>query len=218
MNLRKKYKIDPKKLLITKQAVNKTSFVYHDLKLNIAGKAYPSVKEFVRSADPNLTPTPIPQISVTSKATKPKQNAATDMAYLAIILAKTRQERKEEVQKFFLANDSTTFAINVPVTLSPEEAPELQAPFAGYIDIIQHRNNRIYVLAYIPEAEASCIRSHREGIRGIAEQYRRKDEQSPESKAPQLHLYRIALSKRANIPIQNIATASFNEAGYVEFG
>jgi hypothetical protein len=35
--------------------------------------------------------------------------------------------------------------------------------------------------------------------------------------AQQLYLYKLALSKRTGIPMSDIATASFNENGYVEF-
>jgi ATP-dependent exoDNAse (exonuclease V) beta subunit len=117
------------------------------------------------------------------------------MAEMAITMAKSRAQRHEAVEEFFIANDSSTFAVEVPVYIFPEEAPELnlKEPLTGHIDILQYRNNKIYILDYKPD-------------------------QDPATTAQQLYLYKLALSIRAGIPMSAIATAAFNEAGYVEFG
>jgi ATP-dependent exoDNAse (exonuclease V) beta subunit len=117
------------------------------------------------------------------------------MAMLAQTLAKTKSQRHQCVEDFFLINDSTTVATEVPVYLLPEEAPDLQLkePLTGHIDILQRRNDKIYILDYKPD-------------------------QDPAQAAQQLYLYKLALSKRTGIPMSEIATASFNESSYVEFG
>ena len=189
--LRKRYKIDPERLLVAKPCKNGKSFVRHELKLNIAGKAFPGIKDFIKGADATIEPTAIPVSCAGRKTTRRWRNVATTMAFMALITARTRQERLEEIQRFFLANDASTFAANVPITLSPQESTDLQAPFAGHMDLLQLRNGKIYILDY------------REG--------------PLEQAAPLLELYRQALSKRAGIPMNAIATASFNQDGYLEF-
>ncbi|NIP40564.1 MAG: hypothetical protein GTN39_03520, partial [Candidatus Aenigmarchaeota archaeon] len=64
------------------------------------------------------------------------------MAGLAQELAKTKKQRHEKVEEFFLVNDSATVAVEVPVYLKREES-EFPKPLAGHIDIIQVRNNRV---------------------------------------------------------------------------
>jgi len=232
-SLRRKYRIDSKTSITTKKLFHLQVYLFkfHALKLNIAAKAFPKIRDYVKDMAEtdhskifersitrcsNFKP-PNPS---TAQFRRIPANNATRMAEMAITMAKSRAQRHEAVEEFFIANDSSTFAVEVPVYIFPEEAPELnlKEPLTGHIDILQYRNNKIYVLDYIPEAEASRICSHREGIRGIAKQYRRKPDQDPAASAQQLYLYKLALSVRTGIPMQSIATAAFNENGYAEFG
>ena len=83
------------------------------------------------------------------------------MAELALTLAKTNRERHQVIENFFLANDSTTVAIEVPVYIKPEELTknekkdygiELEEPLSGHIDILQQRFTQIHILDYKPDA------------------------------------------------------------------
>lgn len=121
------------------------------------------------------------------------KNNATKMTQLALTLAKNRATRHEAVEEFFLRNDSKTVAIEVPVYLLQNEVKDLKLSetLTGHIDMLQYRNNKIYIMDYKPE--------------------------KPQKAINQLHLYRIALSKRAKIPYSKIKLAAFNENSYVEF-
>jgi len=109
---------------------------------------------------------------------------------------------KRPIENFFLANDSTTVAIEVPVYIKPEELTKteqkeygliLDEPLSGHIDILQQRFNKIHILDYKPDAN-------------------RNDKTSAE----QLFLYALALSKRSGIPMRKIACAYFNEINYFQ--
>ena len=62
------------------------------------------------------------------------------MTDLALELAKTKPERHQKVEEFFLTNDSATVAVEVPVYLTESEFKE---PLTGHIDLIQVRSNKI---------------------------------------------------------------------------
>jgi len=232
-SLRRKYRIDSKTSITTKKLYHLQIYLfkYHSLKLNIAAKAFPRIRDYIKDMaetdhskifERSITRCSNfkPPTTTSSQFRRIPANNATRMAEMAITMAKSRAQRHEAVEEFFIANDSTTFAVEVPVYIFPEEAPELnlKEPLTGHIDILQFRNNKIYVLDYIPEAEASRICTHREGIRCIAKRYRRKPDQDPATSAQQLYLYKLALSIRAGIPMSAIACAAFNENGYAEFG
>jgi len=125
------------------------------------------------------------------------------MAELALTLAKTNRERHLAVENFFLANDSTTIAIEVPVYIKPEELTKIEQkeygltlnePLSGHIDILQQRFTKIHILDYKLDAN-------------------RNDKTSAE----QLFLYALALSKRTGIPMRKIACAYFDEKNYFQF-
>jgi ATP-dependent exoDNAse (exonuclease V) beta subunit len=124
------------------------------------------------------------------------------MAELALTLAKTNRERHQVIENFFLANDSTTVAIEVPIYIKPDELTksekkdygiELDEPLSGHIDIIQQRYTKIHILDYKPEAK-----------------------KSDRPAAEQLFLYALAFSKRSGIPMRKIMCAYFNENNYYE--
>ena len=67
-----------------------------------------------------------------------RSNNATKMTRLALTLAKNRTQRHEAIESFFIANDSSTIAVEVPVYIMPEEATDLKLkePLTGHIDIL----------------------------------------------------------------------------------
>jgi len=204
--MRNRYDINPRGIIYAKKLyhVQIYEFKYHQLKLNIAAKTFPQLKRYlleVASTDNSKTFTATKTRCSTFKADlqpsniRPiKSNNAIKMTRMALSLVKHRAKRHEAIEKFFIINDSSTFAVEVPVYVFPEEAPDLKLtePLTGHIDIIQYRNGKIYIMDYKPD-------------------------QDPASASTQLKLYARALSRRAGIPMANIATAAFNEAGYVEF-
>ena len=126
--------------------------------------------------------------SIKTNVRRTASNNATKMARFAIPMARTRAQRHDAVERFFLMNDSTTFATEVPVYLTKCEGGEfdinIQENLTGHIDIIQFRNNRIYIMDFKPD-------------------------QDPSLASQQLSLYRLALSKRTNIAIKDLACAAF---------
>jgi hypothetical protein len=50
-----------------------------------------------------------------------KENAATEMAALVLPAVGTNHERHPKLQRFMLANDSTTIAVELPVWLTTDD-------------------------------------------------------------------------------------------------
>jgi hypothetical protein len=93
-----------------------------------------------------------------------------------------------------LANDSATIAVEVPVYLFPNEAPELKLTdvLTGHIDVLQVRYGKVWILDYKPEAKH-------------------------ETRAKfQLYLYSRALSARTGIPLRYFGLAYFDDKDYFE--
>ncbi len=137
--------------------------------------------------------------------TKGKNNFACKLAKLAINLASTNKQRHEAIQDFFLINDSTTIAVEVPVYLTNWDAgyyrnqkgfifplSDYKTPITGHIDILQIRNGLIHILDYKPEAK----------------------NQNP---IEQLTIYALALSRKLNLPLYYFKCAWFDENSYFEF-
>src|SRR5690606_20927978 len=125
-----------------------------------------------------------------------KDTNAVPLANLALILAKTRRGRHEALQRFMIANDSATIAVEVPVYFFPEEAPDLNltGPLTGHIHVLQVRYGRVWILDYKPDA--------------------RKEKRAKY----QLYLYARALSARTKIPLARFGLAYFDDADYFEVG
>src|SRR5581483_402445 len=64
--------------------------------------------------------TPLAKIKTSRLIVVEKENAATRMAELVIPTVGDNRLRHEALQRFMLANDSTTLAIEVPIWLAPE--------------------------------------------------------------------------------------------------
>lgn len=118
----------------------------------------------------------------------------------------TNHERHPKLQRFTLANDSTTIAVEIPVWLTPPEitaiersygvqlrSPNDRGAITGHIDFLQVRNGAIHILDYKPDARTN---------RPIA----------------QLAFYALALTKRVPaLKLFDIKCAWFNEHEYCEF-
>lgn len=128
------------------------------------------------------------------------------MAALVIPTVGDNRLRHEALQRFMLANDSVTLAVEVPIWLSREMIAELErehnvalmaedakGALTGHIDFLQVRNRAIHILDYKPDARTN---------RPIA----------------QLTIYALALTKLIpGLRLFDIKCAWFNEEEYCEF-
>ena len=119
-----------------------------------------------------------------------KTNLACRMAAFALTAKKKNSERHALVEDFFLINDSATIAVEIPVWFWDKKE---QSGWAGHIDILQIRQNKIYILDYKPDAA--------------------KERKA----AAQLTLYAKALSYRTGLPRDNFVCAWFDDKDYFEF-
>ncbi len=137
-----------------------------------------------------------------------KQNAATDAAALIIPAVGNNKLRHETLQRFMLANDSVTIAIEIPIWLTEGEIAALERQYAmelaprvderpraitGHIDFLQVRNGAVHILDYKPDARSN---------KPIA----------------QLAIYALALTRLVpGLKLFDIKCAWFNEEEYLEF-
>src|SRR3989338_843650 len=134
-----------------------------------------------------------------------KQNQANQLAKLALNLSNSNKERHQEIQNFFLINDSTTIAVEMPVYLTNWDAGyyrnqrgfifplnNYKTPITGHIDLLQIRNKLIHILDYKPKASKS-------------------------NPIEQLTIYALSLSRKLNLPIYYFKCAWFDENNYYEF-
>ena len=116
-------------------------------------------------------------------------------------------ERHSKLQRFMLANDSVTVAVEVPIWLGEADIAALETQYGielvpkdgnprsitGHIDFLQVRNGAVYVLDYKPDARTN---------KPIA----------------QLTIYALALTRLVpGLRLFDIKCAWFNENGYCEF-
>lgn len=135
-----------------------------------------------------------------------KENFATRTAALVIPTVGDNRLRHETLQRFMLANDSVTVAVEIPIWLTADDIEALQIEhgiqlvpngheprvLTGHIDFIQVRNGAVYILDYKPDAPTN---------KPIA----------------QLTLYALALTRLAGLRLFDIKCAWFNEEQYCEF-
>jgi transposase-like protein len=201
--LRKKYDLDPNQTIKTRKLFHPQPYLFkvHTLKLNIKGKQFPELKQYINSMLNNPMDhlfqskkvLRASELANTLNIPKPKIRSVKDspacrMTDLALELAKTKSERHIKVEEFFLVNDSATVAVEVPVYLTESESG-FKKPLTGHIDLIQVRGNRIHILDYKPHESGNVIN--------------------------QLQLYAKCLKKRIGIP--NISCAFFDENEYFQF-
>jgi len=205
LKLRKNYNIDPTTLTTTHNFQHQQvyPFTYHHLKLNIHSKQRPELRRYINWIErslprklflsgPRCSST---QITKNLKAVK-KESIAPELTLLALNSQPKNSKRSphEIVEHFFLINDSTTVATELPVFTSPNETSlNIDEPITGHIDIVQIRYDNLYILDYKPNLN------------------------HPEHYASQLALYKEAIQRRTSIPEDKIHTAVFNEYGYYEF-
>jgi hypothetical protein len=136
-----------------------------------------------------------------------KENAATAAAGLIIPAVGNNKLRHETLQRFMLANDSVTVAVEIPIWLTDGDFASLEREhrielmpsngaaertITGHIDFLQVRNGAVHVLDYNPDATTN---------RPIG----------------QLAIYALALTRRVpGLRLCDIKCAWFNEHEYCE--
>ena len=173
-------------------------FMYHKYKLNALTKGnFQGLTNYItsfKSGCPDVffeagerCSKPIFEVQV---KTARQVNLACKMAEFAINASRKNLERHKLVEKFMLINDKATIACEVPVWYWDKK---IDAGITGHIDMIQVRNNLVYMLDYKPNAS--------------------KDKKA----ASQLYHYASALSYRAKVPLDKIRCGWFDEESYYEY-
>ncbi len=136
-----------------------------------------------------------------------KENAAAQTAALIIPAVGNNKLRHETLQRFMLANDSVTLAVEIPIWLaetgieaierrhSIELAPKSSPArvITDHIDFLQVRNGAVHILDYKPDAHIN-------------------------TPIAQLTIYALTLTRRVpGLKLFDIKCASFNEHEYCEF-
>jgi hypothetical protein len=135
-----------------------------------------------------------------------KENFATRSAAFIIPAIGDNRLRHETLQRFMLANDSVTVAVEIPIWLYPKDIRAIEAEYGlrifqakekaesitGHIDFLQVRNGAVHILDYKPDAKTN---------RPVA----------------QLTIYALALSRLTGIRLFDIKCGWFNEHQYCEF-
>lgn len=125
-----------------------------------------------------------------------KYNYVCKIADIALKAALTNSQRHAVLQKFFLATDNSTVAVEVPVFLTDEETKGIihkKGGLLGHIDFLQVFGDIITILDYKPKAS------------------------SEKKVSEQLLLYAIALSRRTGVHLKQINCAWFDENNYYLF-
>jgi transposase-like protein len=136
-----------------------------------------------------------------------RENAATETAALIIPAVGNNKLRHETLQRFMLANDSATLAVEIPIWLREVDIAAIEARWGislaakvphgertitGHIDFLQVRNGAVHLLDYKPDATTN-------------------------KPFAQLTIYALALSHLTGIPLFDFKCAWFNEHQYCEF-
>ena len=204
LKLRKKYSVDPENLTTTYKFNHQQiyPFTYHNLKLNVTSKQFPQIKRYVNWVERSLPEKMFLSGPRASQVTidcpvklEQKDNIAPELTRLALASQRKNQSAHEAVEQFFLINDSSTVCTELPVFLNPRETNlfNIETPLTGHIDLIQIRNNMLYIMDYKPNLG------------------------NPNHYSSQLIAYKKALHKRTAIPEKYIIPAVFNKHQYFEF-
>jgi len=135
-----------------------------------------------------------------------KENFSTRTAALTVPTVGNNRLRHETLQRFMLANDSVTVAVEIPIWLTAADIDTLEVEYGlqllpeedsprvltGHIDFLQVRNGAIHILDYKPDTRTN---------KPIA----------------QLTLYALALTRLTGLRLFDIKCAWFNEDQYCEF-
>ncbi|MBU4189610.1 MAG: hypothetical protein KJ886_01245 [Candidatus Thermoplasmatota archaeon] len=179
------------------------NFRYHKPKLEklCQGNSFHSLKEYIGGFEKNGCPAKFfeeggrcSQLSINVRNFRRERdyNNACKLVTLALKLCNSNRERHSVVEKFMLINDSSTVACEVPVWFWEKN---LGLGVCGHIDLIQIRNNKIYVMDFKPDAR----------------------KENGNRVASQLFLYASGLSFRTGTGLDRFRCAWFDDKDYFEF-
>lgn len=205
--LRKHYTIDPATILTTHRFHHQQLYLfqYHGLKLNIASKTFPQLRRYITWVEHHLPHTMFtqgPRMSqthiTTTTTSEKKTNILPSITKHILDLPHQPRHAHDLIENYLLINDATTICAELPVFLNPKEINDhikqpITSPLTGHIDLLQVRNNNLYILDYKPNLN------------------------HPEHFQDQLLLYKQAVHKRTNIPLNKLIPAVFNKYSYHEF-
>jgi len=170
--LRDRYELDPNKNIRTRKLFHPQPLLFkvHGLKLNLKGLEFPQLKQYIYSMlderhDHIFQDKKALRCSYVARDLEPpevskrtvKDSPACKMTNLALELARTKGERHQKIEEFFLINDTATVAVEMPVYITRSRLRDLglkpTGPLIGHIDILQVRNKRVHIMDYKPEAK-----------------------------------------------------------------
>jgi ATP-dependent exoDNAse (exonuclease V) beta subunit len=131
------------------------------------------------------------------------RNHACRVADLVLQTVTNNKRRHDEIQRFMLATDSVTVAVEVPIYLSAADLQyfkgtgfDIPIPsdvtLTGHIDFLQIRGGAIHIVDYKPGAKS-------------------------EKPIPQLMVYALALSRRTGLRLFDFVCSWFDEHNYYQF-
>jgi len=173
-------------------------FMYHKYKLDVfVRKRFPGLADYITRFEKGC---PDVFFEVGERCSKPSfeaeakvrraSNLACRMADFAVKAAEDNRGRHKLVETFMVINDRATVACEVPVWYWDKT---IDNGVTGHIDLLQVRNDLVYILDYKPDA-------------------------SKDKKAPwQLYHYARALSFRTKVPLKAMRCAWFDEESYYEY-
>lgn len=175
------------------------NFKYHRPKLDLSSILFPSLADYIKRFEHGCPKffefienrCSQQKIEITIKKEE-KYEQACKLADLALKACSRNTERHKIVEDFILVNDAYTVAVEVPVWLWEKN---LNIGISGHIDLLQIKNNKIYIMDFKPEA-------------------RRENEQKV---ASQLHFYASGLSFRTKLSLDKFVCAWFDDKNYYEF-
>ena len=217
-HVKHKNKFQPKKIITAKNFNHQQIYKFrlHNLKLTALAQQHTGLLKYLRQIARNCLDYYFPDSLRCSRFSfnlniNPKEfhSNIPRQTQFALHKAKNNHQRHEIIQNFLLNNDTSTIAVEVPVYLFYEELskeikqqletdyllPEFDEPLTGHIDILQVKNNKIYILDYKPKAA----------------------KENKQKVASQLILYANALYFRTKIPLKDIYCAYFDEFDYYIF-
>ena len=191
--------LDYNDVLFTKKFEHETldyEFMYHKYKLEaIVRERFPGLARYIKLFDngcPNVFFKVEEQCSPPRFEADPKfrttKNLACRMTAFALHASQGDNRWNKLVENFMLINDDVTIACGLPVWYWDKKKG---IGITGQIEMVQVRNNLVYILDYKPDAS---------------------------KKAPwELYHYAIALSFRAKVHPKSIRCAWFDENVYYEY-
>ena len=168
-----------------------------------------------------------------------KENYATKLAKFVLESVKENKDRHDALQRFMLANDSTTVATEVPVYIRREDLTHMQSQLgfelykpirAGNSKIQDTRNKEITnvklqdsnsdLISYKIEELPKLITGHIDILQirnGMVHILDYKSQAGKERPLEQLTLYALALSRLTGLRVWNFKCTWFDDKNYFEF-